>query len=578
MSKTTACPLDCYDACSIEYKEGKIQASNDRYTQGFLCPHLNHYESFERIKTPRYKGEEITLEEAKEKLVEILRNSAKTLHFRSSGNMGLMQGVSDYVMANMGATLLEGSLCDGAGQAAISEGRGANIITSPEDIASCDVIIVWGRNLHVSNSHLLPFVKDKKVIVIDPIKTTMAKEADLHVQIKPHGDIYLAMLLTRFVVINELEDGEFCEAFASELEEYYELTQSVRIKAILEQIDVSLGDIGKILEMVEGKKTTILVGVGVQKYQNGADVVRAIDAFGVALGLFGSEGSGVNFLGDSLHNIATPFDTSKAKRTPVVNVDFSAYDAVFIQGANPIAQLPDTNRVLKSFEGVKSSIYFGLYENETSAMCDLVIPTCNFLEKNDVRASYGHHRLMTMPKVKEPEYGISEYDLMAYVAKAMDVALKSETEYIEHFLLHGEMVDELLHVKGRDSNAYAKGFMHSDGEFVFMEEYDNEIKLDVDEELNLITCKAPTSLNSQFKRSRYLYLHPSRGISNGEKVKVSSINGSVELEVRLNEDLRRDCALIYSGTPGVNYLSSSKMSYEGKNAVYQENRVRIEKL
>ena len=578
MSMTTACPLDCYDACAIEYKDGVITPSSDRYTQGFLCPHLNHYESFERITAPTFRGEPISMDEAKERVVQMLKNAKRKLHFRSSGNMGLMQAVSDYVMANLDATLLEGSLCDGAGQAAISEGRGVNIITSPEDIAQSDVVIVWGRNLHVSNSHILPHVKGKELIVIDPQKTAIAKEAQHHIQIKPHGDIYLAMLLTRFLIINDQEHKVFCDQYATELEEYYELTQTVRIKAILEKIGVTLGDIGKVLEMVKDKKVTILVGVGVQKYRNGADVVRAIDAFGVALGLFCSRGNGVNFLGDSMYNITSPFHDLKAKRTPVVDVDFSRYDLAFIQGANPLAQLPDTNRVLESFKALKHSVYFGLYDNETSQACDLVIPACTFLEKSDVRASYGHHRLMAMPKVKEPEYGISEYDLMEHVANAFGVELQSESHYIEHFLSHGQMQDELLHVKGRDSLAYKDGFMHSDSEFLFMDEYDNEIALDVEDEYYLITCKAPTSLNSQFKRQNSLYLHPSLGIKSGERVRVSSINGSVELEVELSEDLRDDCVLIYSGTPGVNYLTSSKMSYDGKNAVYQENRVRIERI
>jgi hypothetical protein len=33
--------------------------------------------------------------------------------------------------------------------------------------------------------------------------------------------------------------------------------------------------------------------------------------------------------------------------------------------------------------------------------------------------------------------------------------------------------------------------------------------------------------------------------------------------------------LIYSGTKGVNNLTSSKHSYDGKSAIYQENKVKI---
>ena len=60
MSNTvTACPLDCYDACVIVHEDKKLKALKDGHTQGFLCPHLNHYSKYETIQTPRYKGKEI---------------------------------------------------------------------------------------------------------------------------------------------------------------------------------------------------------------------------------------------------------------------------------------------------------------------------------------------------------------------------------------------------------------------------------------------------------------------------------------------------------------------------------------
>ncbi len=576
MNKKTACPLDCYDACSIEYKDEKIVASNDSHTQGFLCPHLNHYDTYQRITKPSYKGEEISLDEAMQKLVELLKASSKTLHFRSSANMGLMQEVTDHFFAQHGDTLLEGSLCDGAGQAGILEGRGSNIIISPDEIDEAEVVIVWGRNVYVSNSHILPKLKDKTIIVIDPVKTKMAEIADYFIQIKPQGDIFLAMMLTRFLLIENGEDREFCDEFASEIDEYYELTQTIRIRAVLEKTDITLGDIGKILELTKGKKTAILVGVGVQKYSNGAEVVRAIDAFGVALGLFNKKGCGVNFLGDSKHGITSAFNSKTKKRVSVVNTRFEDFDTVFIQGANPIAQMPDTSRVIESFKKLDNSVYFGLYENETSELCDLIIPAKTFLEKSDVRASYGHHGLLAMEKLKESDIGISEYDLAKILCESFDIALEDEDFYIEHYLSHGEMKEDVLHVKGREPLAYKEGFHTDDEEFLFLEEYESDILNNINEEdFFLITCKSATSLNSQFKRDNHVYVNPELGYKDEALITLVSDNGEVRLHVKNDERLRRDSILIHSGAKGVNNLTSSKMSLEGKNAIYQDNRIRI---
>lgn len=579
MSHTTACPLDCYDACSIDVVDGKLKGSKDTYTHGYLCPHLNHYEKHERIAAARYQGKEITMEEALHLLQERIARASdpsQVLHYRGHGNFGLMQEVTDHFFAGYGATLTEGSLCDGAGEAGIIEGRGSNRLLPPEQIEKAEVVIVWGRNIHTTNSHLLPFLKDKKIIVIDPVRTKMAENADFFLQIKPKGDLYLALLLSRFAIINDLCDEAFVQEYATEYEDFYELTQTVRIKAVLERIDVTLGDIGTILEMIQGKRTVILAGVGVQKYRHGADVMRAIDSFGALLGLFGKEGCGVNFLGSSKEGIVSPFSTKRrAKPVAVGDTDFGRFEIAFIQGANPLNQMPDTNRVRESIAKNPFVVYFGLYENETSEAADLVIPAKSFLEKNDIRSSYGHPGLLDMPRTVESTVGISEYDLSAALCNAFDIDIKSELSYLEHFQTCGEQNGSSMVVKGRETVPYSEGFDTDDGEFRFLEEYDSSVKEEND--LFLLTIKSARSLNSQFERERHVYLNASHGFSEGDRLRVSSENGSVELTLAIDERLRDDCLLIYSGTPGVNLLSDSKLSYEGKNAAYQENQVKVQK-
>ncbi|MBA1432539.1 MAG: molybdopterin-dependent oxidoreductase [Epsilonproteobacteria bacterium] len=579
-SSITACPLDCYDACGIVYDEGKLKAFKDGHTQGFLCPHLNHYASHERIKQPRYKGEVISMQEALTKLEEIFSATLKSeiLHYRGSGNFALMQGVTDHVFAKIGAYLTDGSLCDGAGEAGIVEGRGSNKNMPLSEIAKSEVVVLWGRNPHATSSHLLPLLKDKTVIVIDPVKTKIAKMANLHIQIKPHTDIFLAMLLYRFLHIEDSCDDAFLEAFATEHEDYYELTQTIRIKAILEDIGMTLGQIGDFLHLVVGKKTAIVCGVGIQKYRDGADVMRAIDALAVGLGLFGKEGCGVAYLGNSQEGINSPSETQKAKRVSKVNTPFDEFKTVFIQGANPLAQMPDTNRVLDAIEHTQNVIYFGLYENETNAIADLVIPAKTFLEKEDIRTSYSHNGMMVMHKQVESDIGISEYDLAAYLGNAFDVQLKSEAEYLEHFKNHGVVkIDGSFEVENREAVPYKEGFDTDDNEFVFLEEFEVPQKVD-EEEFYLITPKAASSLNSQFHRDSYAYLHAAAGFSEGSRIKLLSNSGEAEFVVKINNDLREDCVLVHSGAKEVNNLTTSKHSYEGKSAIFQENFVRILKI
>jgi len=487
-----------------------------------------------------------------------------------------MQESSDHFFASYGVTLTDGTLCDGAGEAGIIEGRGSNKNMPLSEIEKSEVVILWGRNPHTTSSHLLPLLKDKTVIVIDPVEIKIAQTADLYIQIKPHTDLYLAMMLTRFLHINDVCDEKFLEEYASEFEDYYDLTQSIRIKATLEDIDVTLGEIGNIIELVKGKKVAIVCGVGIQKYSDGADVLRSIDAFAVALGLFGKEGCGVAYLGDSKEGITSPFET-KAKRVSRVNTKFEDFKTVFVQGANPLSQMPNTLHVKMSIAKVQNLIYFGLYENETSEIADLIIPAVSFLSKNDIRTSYSHNSMMNMPTCKKSNVGISEYDLSVYLCKAFDIKIESEEFYINHFKNHSvSKMDAILHVESREDIPYQNGFDTDDGEFVFLEEYD---KLDInDDTLFLITPKSAKSLNSQFKRETFAYVPESLGFKDSQEVVISSKIGSLKICVKIDKRLRDDCILIYSGTTGVNKLTSSKHSLDGKCAIYQEEKVQIKSL
>jgi len=566
MNKSTACPLDCYDACEILYDEVKVSPSKEGHTNGFLCSHLNHYESTPQIQQPRYNGVNISMAEALDRLKNILSSiqKDKTLFYKSSGNFGLMQDVTGHFFASYGATLTEGSLCDGAGEAGIIQGRGSNKNMPLSEIAKSEVVIIWGRNPHTTSSHLLPLLKDKKIIVIDPIKTKIAKIADIHIQLKPHTDLQLAIFLSRFLFIENTIDEKYLEEFASEYEEFYELTQTLRIKKTLDKIDVSLGDIGDILDLIKDRKVAIVCGVGIQKYRNGADVMRAIDAFAVNLGLFGKEGCGVAYLGDSRNGIESPFNLD-AKKVSKVDTKFSEYECVFIQGANPLSQMPDSTRVTMDISGVQNIVYFGLYENESSSMAHLVIPAKNFLSKNDVRVSYSHFKMMFMLKVKECRYGISEYDLTRYLCDIFNIELQDEEFYLEHFKKYNSRDIEFI--------PYKDGFDTDNGEFIYLEELEGiKVKSDV---LYLLTPKSSKSLNSQFHRDEYVYLNASHGFENNELVMLSSEKGNIKLKVKISEDIRNDCVLVYSGTKGINTLTSSLHSYEGKSAVYQEVRVEI---
>lgn len=579
MRKTT-CPLDCFDGCSIIVNEDNTLKADKEHpiTQGYLCHHLNHYHQFERITEPRFNGKSISMDEAMELLHVKLRESepSKTLYFKGSGNLGVMQSVTKRFFAQFGATLASGSLCDEAGDAGIVEGRGANLSLSPLHVKQSEVVILWGRNPSVTNSHMLPALKGKTLIVIDPIKIDLAQNADLHIQIKPRSDIYLAMLLARVAYMEQMEDKAFIEEKCRNFDYYIDFVNGIPMRDLMQKCGTSLDNIGLLLSMIHGKKVSILVGIGVQKYSFGHSVLRAIDSFAATLGLFGKEGCGVGYLSNSGFGYELPFKV-KAKSTPLPIVDFGKFDTVFIQGGNPLSQMPCTSKVEEGISKAKCVVYFGLHENETSQKAHLVIPAKSFLEKEDLKLSYGHEYVGRMPKVINSDMGISEYDVCQKLLEAFGYeTLEDEKTIIERVIASHSIMKEGHSVsKSYEKYPYEEGFYTASRKFEFFDEMDDDFE---DEEgFYLLTCKHNKSLNSQFITDDYLYVPLSLGFHKEEKVILFNSNGSAEFRVMPTEKLRDDCVMLHSGAKNANRLTPFRMSQEGNCAIYQECKVQLKR-
>ncbi len=581
--KFTTCPLDCFDACSIVVdKDGNLSGNkNHPITQGYLCHHLNHYHKFPRIEKPSFNGKEIELEEALEILNERLKSTTpeKVLYFKGSGNLGSMQSIVRMFFAKYGATLTKGGLCEDAGSYGIKEGRGASLVLSPNIVKESEVVVLWGRNCSVTNSHSLPSLKGKKLIVIDPRATDFAKKADIHVQIKPRSDLYLALLLSRVAYMEQMEDVDFIEKRCENFDYFLDTVTGTPMRNLMDRCGTSLCDVGDILSMIKGKKICILVGIGVQKYEFGHSVLRSIDSFAAMLGLFGKKGCGVGYIDDSSFGFRKPFRV-KGKKTEVKSItDFGKYELSFIQGGNPMTQLPCTPKVKEGLEKSNFVVYFGLHENETSKMANLIIPAKTFLEKEDLKLSYGHEYIGFMPKIIDSDIGISEYELSLYLMDKFGFEkLKTEKEYIDEIVDSNSCeLDGFLASKTYEKLPYEEKFYTDSGKFEFFDEFYDDFN-EEEGEFYLLAIKQNKSLNSQFITDDYLRVPFSLGLKDGDKVKLSNNTYNYTYNIKVDISLRNDCLALYSGGKYCNMLTPNKSSEEGFGAIYQEVKVNLEKL
>ncbi|MDD2888610.1 MAG: molybdopterin-dependent oxidoreductase [Aliarcobacter sp.] len=559
-----ACPLDCYDACQGQIIDENIKGSKEhKTTNGKLCVNFANLLKEENLKKAFFEGKEISLEESLNILVEKLKTTTpeKTLFYKGSGNIGVMQNSTKNFFTQYGSTLTRGSLCDGGGGAGIEAGR-QNVINPPiQKLIDSDVIIVWGRNFTVTSSHMYNLVKDKTFITIDPTCTEIAKKSKIHMQINPKTDYELALLFTRFAHMQDLEDREFIEEFGNGADWFFDISRNRPVVSYETTTGIPLAQVNEFFDLIENKKVAIVLGLGVQKYFEGAQITRCIDSFAAFMGFHKKDAGGVWYLSDSVYGYKKQFEVKgKNKKVSIPQVDFGSYDLVFIQGSNPVVSAPNTKKVI---EGLKKSfvVYFGTTLNDTCEYADLIIPSSSFLSKKDVRLSYGHELKAISQIVKEKdENSISEYDLTNYLLEQFSFdKLKDEDEIISYYENTKPVLDDFE-------------------TFDFVEELDIEplYKEKTADNFYLITAKNKKSLNSQFAGDDFVYLNSSTKFNDNDEVLISSKNGSAKFIVKINDDIKSNCAFFFAGNKNVNYLTPALEDESSFSAMYQEVLVEIE--
>ncbi len=559
-----ACPMDCYDACQGQIIDENIKGSKEhKTTNGKLCVNFANLLKEENLKKAFYENKEISLEESLNILVDKLKTTTpeKTLFYKGSGNIGVMQNSTKNFFTQFGSTLTRGSLCDGGGGAGIEAGR-QNVINPPiQKLIDSDVIIVWGRNFTVTSSHMYNLVKDKTFITIDPTCTEIAKKSKIHMQINPKTDYELALLFTRFAHMQDLEDKEFIEEFGNGADWFFDISRNRPVVSYETTTGIPLAQVNEFFDLIENKKVAIVLGLGVQKYFEGAQITRCIDSFAAFMGFHKKDAGGVWYLSDSAYGYKKQFEVKgKNKKVSIPQVDFGSYDLVFIQGANPVVSAPNTKKVI---EGLKKSfvVYFGTTLNDTCEYADLIIPSTSFLGKKDVRLSYGHELKAISQIVKEKdENSISEYDLANYLLEEFGFdKLKDEDEIISYYENTKPVLDDFE-------------------TFDFVEELDIEplYKEKTADNFYLITAKNKKSLNSQFASDDFVYLNSSTKFKENDEVLISSKNGSAKFIVKIDDDIKSNCAFFFAGNKNVNYLTPALEDESSFSAMYQEVLVEIE--
>jgi len=458
------------------------------YSQGELCPKVNHFVervySPQRITTPLVrdgaKGEGVfrkaTWSEAlalvAQKTHEAINKygGETVLPWSSAGNQGLLQmsSLDRRLFARMGSSVTTGALCGSVAKNGFAATTGSGRSTNPMRIVDAAYIVLWGTNTRLTNRHLWPFIeearsKGAKVVVVDPIRTITADEADWFIQPFPGTDTALMLAMMHVIIRDELCDDDFVaqhtEGFAELAAEVVEWTPE-RAAA---ECGVSADDIETFAcEYASAQPAFIRTMIGAEHRENGAMLFRTMACLPTLTGSWKHRGGGLSrsmgswfndFVDDSVFDSehlaqgktrrALPFTQlgqvlTNSSLAPAVTV-------LYVWNGNPVLTCP--NSALTREGLLREDLFTVVSEQfltDTAKYADVIFPAAMQIEQRDVVPAWGHlylgwneaaiapvgecipntelfRRLATAMGYTEPELFESDDSLIASALHGLDI-------------------------------------------------------------------------------------------------------------------------------------------------------------
>ena len=646
----TACPLDCPDTCSltVSVTDGRISkvdaAPGNPLTDGFICQKVKHHAERvyapERIMTPLIRtgpkgaGEfrAATWDEALDVVVARLR-AAETDHgpesvvpfvYNSSGPLLQDEG-GERLWRRFGASRLHHTVCAATHHAAYGSTFGDMFSSDPLDIVHAKLIVLWGANPTVSNTHLLPLItraqreNGARLVVVDPRATGVTRRADLHLPVRPGTDVVLAYAIANHLQARDLLAHEFLSDHATGVEEFLVAAHEFPVARAAEICAVDPSSITELAELWGTvRPATLRAGWGLERNRNGGSACAAVFALPVLTGQFGNLGSGVlASLGEATplawdaREPETPEDRRRPRAFGMNQIGAQLCDpdldppiaVMFIQGSNVVATNPDQGAVMRGL--ARDDLFTVVHDQvltDTARYADVVLPATTHFETDDLASSYGSFMLQPMPAVIERVgESRSNNELAAELARRLGYDLTRFSVEREAILARS--------LKDDGTYTEARATRPSEGTVQFRDTFPSfqdrrarlaslpglgvprYVELADPYPLTLITPATTKTINSMFGEFQpadpAIHLHPDdaevRALADGATVRVYNDRASITTVVRVDSAMRTGVASMPKGswcrdfaeglTP--NALVPATLSDLADGACFNDTRVEV---
>jgi anaerobic selenocysteine-containing dehydrogenase len=318
----------------------------------------------------------------------------------------------------LGASRLGRTVCAAPTTAAATAMYGKMAGVAYPDYEEAKLIVVWGCNPSASGIHLVSHIKQAqkrgaKLVVVDPRRTPLARQADLHLAVRPGADLPVALAVARTLFANGHADLEFLREHATGVEDFRRAADAWTIDRAAAEAGISAADLARFAEWYGTISPAVIrCGWGQERNRNGGSATLAILALPAVGGKFGVRGGGYTMSNSGAWGVtAERLIDVPAPDVRTVNMNHLGralieYDnppiaVLFVYNCNPLATVPDQNRVRKGLE--RDDLFTVVFEQvmtDTAPYADVLLPATTFLEHYDIAKGYGaYHFHLVQPVI-----------------------------------------------------------------------------------------------------------------------------------------------------------------------------------
>ncbi len=337
------------------------------------------------------------------------------------------------------------------------------------DIETSDMILVTGSNTTENHPVLSSFVKraarkGKKLYVIDPRRVKLVDHAVKWLRPHPGTDIVWINGLMHIILKENLQNKDFIASRTENFEALKPVLEKYTPAYVEEVTGIKAADLTEVARaFATAGAATILYCMGITQHTCGTDNVKSLANLSMLCGHLGKPGGGVNPLRGQnnvqgacdmggLPNVYTAYqpvtsDEARAKYQaawkvedlspnpgiPVTEMFNKAhggeFKSMFIIGENPMVSDPDLNHARKSLENLEFLVVQDIFQTETTAMADVVLPAFCFAEKEGTFTNTERRIQRVRKAVEAPGQARQDWEILCDIARRMGYDMAYEDSH-----------------------------------------------------------------------------------------------------------------------------------------------------